>query len=188
MAQLGGPSPGIPSSWEPLHHDFHGTIDGGHQVHRSVVLEVPAALDIQQPHGLGPKGVRAPVPGTPVEHEAIERTQKEHPDVVEMFPVREIRRRRGDGQDRIHIERHQRLGVGVVTVEAVAPGGPGIGVLDLVVGVADHVEVRVGPRVGKGARAVGGVRVGHRQPAERGERIRGQGPRPPRHHSHRFKT
>ena len=120
----------------------------------------------------------APVPGAASQHEAVERTQPERTDGVEVHGIGELD---AGGRDRDHgvdVEWHQRLCVAGVAVHARAPR-PVVGVLDLVVGMADVVDVGVAPgeldvhRIG-GFGVVDGQRA-ERRPSGGGERFGADG-------------
>ena len=116
------------------------------------------------------------MPGALEEHERVEGLEHERPHLVDVLRLGEVETCGCDGNDGGHVERHERLGVRVVTEHHRAHGSV-VGVRHLVVAVPDHVDVRVGPLEMQLLQRVARVGVGHRQPSERRPRVVGQGRR-----------
>ena len=101
--------------------------------------------------------------------------QDERPDLVQIGRIGEVDRRGGNGDDRVAVHHHERLGVRVVAVHDLAHRRAVRPVRHLVVRVGDDVEVRVGPLEVQ-IDHVGGVGVVDGEPSEGAPRVGGQGP------------
>ena len=135
------------------------------QIHLGVVLGVTETLDVVEGDWVITDRERTPVPGSAVKDETIEGPKKKSRDGVEVSGVAEGDIGGGHDDHRRYVEDEERLGVGVVAVEAVAEQsvlGPG----DLLGRVGDHVQMDIVPFEGQTVAAVGGVGIGYGQPTE----------------------
>ena len=105
------------------------------------------------------------MPRPPVQHQGLARLQHERAHVVEIGGGRESIDAGATASTDAHVERRERLRVGVVT-EHHRAAQAGAGGVDLVGGVLDGVEVGVVPLEVQRVLAVGGVGVGTRHPSE----------------------
>ena len=122
---------------------------------------VAQALHVEEADRFPVDRERSPVPGAAVQHERLERVQVECADGVAVRRVGEVELCRRDGEDRVAVERHERLCVRVVAIHDLAPCAA-LGVRHFVVAVTDHVEMRIGPIEVKRVATIGRVGVGNR--------------------------